>query len=87
MYYVKHSSPRTIGSMIREDLSRPIGVRLSAEMGTAIDQLAVDADVDFSRMTRRLLTYALLHMPNNWLPTKGANPATSAATAMARCPK
>lgn len=47
-------------------------VRLTQAGRERIAARALGADVDFSRMVRRMLAYADLHMPAGWVPPRAA---------------
>jgi len=56
-----------------------IAVRVSPNGLRAIDQRAVDDDRNRSEMIRRLLAFAVIHMPKGWRPpTERSADASSA---------
>jgi hypothetical protein len=50
-------------------------VRLAPAGRERIADRARRADVQFSHMVRRMLTYADRHMPDDWVPTRGGQPS------------
>lgn len=58
-------APNVGQDMVRK---KPRTIRLSEEGDKRITELAAQADVDFSHMTRRMLAYASRYMPAGWVP-------------------
>jgi len=53
---------------------RMLSIRIPNDMHRQIAARARRADVDPSHMARRLLTYALTHMPDGWVPDPEGQP-------------
>ena len=49
---------------------RVLTVRVSETGFEHIKQRAEEADVDISHMVRRMLAYASMNMPRNWIPPR-----------------
>lgn len=60
--------------MDQPELGRRITTRLTPATYQAIVARARKADVDPSHMARRMFAYALLTMPDDWVPTTGGAP-------------